>query len=318
MYHPYFRGKQFELIAIRETAELMAEVGFVPIISPVRAQIRGLKKALDAICDAGGSAIVIVNPKYGDLTEDRTIVLEMLDADFGGNENLMAGVLLTGELTSHDVIQILNEVGDRPIALIHNGFRQPNALLDEIEGFDNISTSIFIEDDCGKLYQRKFESHSDKTLIRDGFERRRNRDHPEIEFFSDLHITYGYEGVSGFGDFLIVGDNYSESGGPAYTIAIHLTYLDDEQDNAMFVRHFLSIRQDTPKDPGGKFGEALNKLIAVLDSEDSQIFEGTAIAEFRELHRRGHFPGLGSSKKLSMIHHIETLAHYFKNAGSAD
>ena len=70
--------------------------------------------------------------------------------------------------------------------------------------------------------------------------------------------------MSGFGDFLIVGDEYSESGGPAYTIAIHLTYIDFDQDEAMHVRHFLSDRQDTPKDPGGKFSEALTKLVCVL------------------------------------------------------
>ena len=36
MYHPYFRGKQYELITIRENAQRMAEAGFLPIIEPVR------------------------------------------------------------------------------------------------------------------------------------------------------------------------------------------------------------------------------------------------------------------------------------------
>ncbi len=35
MYHPYFRGKQFELITIREMAALLAEKNFVPVIEPV-------------------------------------------------------------------------------------------------------------------------------------------------------------------------------------------------------------------------------------------------------------------------------------------
>lgn len=62
MYHPYFRGKQFELITIREMAPLLAENDFVPIIEPVREALGGLKKTLKAVCDAGGKAIVIVNP----------------------------------------------------------------------------------------------------------------------------------------------------------------------------------------------------------------------------------------------------------------
>ncbi len=32
--------------------------------------------------------------------------------------------------------------------------------------------------------------------------------------------------------------------------------------------------------------------------------------EFRVLHETGHFPGLGYVKKLSIRHHLETLAAY--------
>lgn len=50
--------------------------------------------------------------------------------------------------------------------------------------------------------------------------------------------------------------------------------------------------------------------IAKLDSGASHILETEAIGEFRDLHAKGHFPGLGYVKKLSMKHHIETLADY--------
>ena len=58
---------------------------------------------------------------------------------------------------------------------------------------------------------------------------------------------------------LVVGDEFSESGGPAYAIAIHLTFIDPDKENEMWIHHFLSERQDTPKDPAGKFAEALAK-----------------------------------------------------------
>jgi len=66
MYYPYFRGKQFELITIREMAGLLAQKNFVPVIEPVREALGGLEKALKAICDVRGHAIVIVNPYHGD------------------------------------------------------------------------------------------------------------------------------------------------------------------------------------------------------------------------------------------------------------
>jgi hypothetical protein len=116
--------------------------------------------------------------------------------------------------------------------------------------------------------------------------------------------------MSGFGDFLIVGDVYSEGGGPAYAVAIHLTYIDADDDDVMYVYHFVSTTNDTPTDPAGKFGQALQKLIDKLDTGHSKLFETSAIKEFRDLHAKKHFPGLGYVKKLSMKHHIETLAGY--------
>jgi hypothetical protein len=168
---------------------------------------------------------------------------------------------------------------------------------------------IFFEAACGRLYRRHFTS-GQRILIRDGFQRRINREHPPVEFYSDLHVTFGDEGMNGFGDFLTVGDDYAESGGPAYAVAIHLTFIDDDNDDAMYIHHFLSDRMDTPTDPAGKFMEALDKMIDELGSEDSKIHETAAVEEFRDLHEREHFPGLGYVKKLSMKHHIETLAEF--------
>ena len=202
----------------------------------------------------------------------------------------------------------------KPIALIHAGFNEAKKFIDELDTLETICSHIFLEVKCGKLYQRKFADNGiDCILIRDGFENRRNSDHPEKEFFSDLHILYHDEHMNGFGDCLIVGDEYSDSGGPAYTVAIHLTYIDTDQDKAMFVRHFLSDRQDTPIDPGGKFIEALDKLITFLNEPSGKmVYKSSAIKEYRELHTRQHYPGLGYVKKLSMKHHIETMAHYLK------
>jgi len=119
--------------------------------------------------------------------------------------------------------------------------------------------------------------------------------------------------MNGFGDFLVVGDEFNEGGGPAYAVAIHLTYLDSDQDNVMQIYHFVSDSQDTPRDPAGKFAEALAKMISTLDQPDSKVLETDALREFRDLHDAGHFPGLGYIKKLSMNHHIETLADYLSS-----
>ena len=150
-------------------------------------------------------------------------------------------------------------------------------------------------------------------LLRDGFNKKlRNKDYPLAESFSDLHITYRDENMDGFGDFLMVGDDYSETGGPAYAVAIHLTFIDRDKDNVMQIYHFKSSRQDTAIDPAGKFAEALGEMMRYVDIPKSKVLETGAVKEFKTLHQQQHFPGLGYVKKLSMNHHIETLANYFR------
>ena len=310
MYHPYFRGKQYELITIRESAPILAAKNFVPIIEPVKERLSGLKKTLDRLCDEDARVILIMNPQIGDHSGSSAKLTEFINEHYHEQQNLICGLLLDEETSVAEAIELC-EAFDKEIALIHAGFSQAKELSKAINDFKNVDTSIFFEDHCGKLYQRHFVDHSNRILIRDGFERRRNRDYPSTEFFSDLHATFELERMGGFGDFLIVGDEYSENGGPAYTVAIHLTYIDSDKDDEMHIRHFKSDRQDTPKDPAGKFAEALEKLISALDRDDNKILETQAVVKFRELHEGGHFPGLGYVKKLSMKHHIETLAKFF-------
>jgi hypothetical protein len=309
MYHPYFRGKQYELITIRETAELLAASRFVPIIEPVKETLGGLERTLKAVCDADGKVVVIVNPYHGDHREDGVGISALLQEGYLGNDSIGVGVLLKEDMTLAEAMACCARHQAHQLTLVHAGFTQAKALADALSDEELITRNVFFEAHCGKLYRKHFQG-TERILLRDGFQRRRNRDHPPVELFSDLHVTYQEEGMNGFGDFLIVGDDYSESGGPAYAVAIHLTFIDPDQDDAMFIYHFVSTRQDTPTDPAGKFAEALTKLILKLDSGKSKLLETTAITEFRDLHAKRHFPGLGYVKKLSMKHHIETLAAF--------
>jgi hypothetical protein len=306
MYHPYLRGKQYELITVRETAPLLAAASFVPIIEPVKETLNGLQRTLQAVCDADGSAIVIVNPHHGVHAEDGESISDLLRTNFLDRPKISAGVLLKKGMTVDEAIACCDAHDGHDMALIHAGFTDAKGLADGLGSKMEEMRHVFFEPYCGKLYRKHF-ADAWRILLRDGFQRRRNRDYPAVELFSDLHVTYEEEGMDGFGDFLIVGDDYSESGGPAYAVAIHLTFIDPTKDNAMYIYHFVSESQDTPTDPAGKFSEALELMMKKLAEANHHIFESTAVVEFRDLYERGHFPGLGYIKKLSMKHHIETL-----------
>jgi hypothetical protein len=309
MYHPYFRGKQYELITVRETAPMLAAAKFVPIIEPVKESLGGLQRALQAVCDAEGEAIVIVNPYHGDHAEDGESISDLLQRTYLDREEIAAGILLKEDMTLREALALCEGHEDHDMALVHAGFADARGLVDALGERVREMRHVFFPE-CGLLYRRHFRGGR-RILLKDGFKRRRNRDYPPVEPFSDLHVTFDEEGMDGFGDFLIVGDEYAETGGPAYAVAIHLTFIDPTKDDEMFIYHFVSERQDTPTDPAGKFAEALDAMMQRLARPNHHIFESSAVTEFRDLHRRGHFPGLGYVKKLSMKHHIETLNDYF-------
>jgi hypothetical protein len=312
MYHPYFRGKQYELITVREMASLMKELDFRPIIEPVREGLNGLEKALKAVTDVDGKAIIIVNPHHGDLSDDGASLTKLLKEKFLDLPGISAGILLKTDMSAAEALDLYEDHAGHSPVLIHAGFTNAKTLLEGLGKPTKSQCHTFIDGLSLELYQRQFKG-AHRVLIRDGFKRQRNADYPPVEAFSDLHAVYEDKNMDGFGDFLIVGDDFSEGGGPAYAVAIHLTFIDPDQFDSMFIYHFISDTQDTPKDPAGKFAEALAKMMKTLKKPGCKVLETNAVKEYRELFAKGHFPGLGYVKKLSMNHHIETLAQYFKS-----
>lgn len=316
MYYPYFRGKQYELLLLKEQAGLFNEKSITPIIEPVKKNMASLQRSITELVKNETNFILIVNPSLGDFSKGANpdvvsdLVDKLLRIDIGSilnnDKSITLGYLLEPKSNLSDFKDFLEKYKKYNIALVHNGFPKAKQIKELIEG-SNIVTNIFLEDTCSKLYRKKFED-GERVLIRDGFKKKSNRGYDYMEHFSDLHVTYDEEKMTGFGDFLIAGSDYSESGGPAYAVAIHMTYIDDEEDNDMFVKHYVSDRNSTPDDPGGKFLEALRKLHN--DVDEQQIEVTSAVKEYMKLYDQEHYPGLGYAKKLSMLHHIEVIANF--------
>jgi hypothetical protein len=148
------------------------------------------------------------------------------------------------------------------------------------------------------------------VLLEDKFKpQEKNADYLDIpdEFFSDDYRYYAEDGFVGFGDYLTIGNDFTTSGRQPYAIAIHLTYV--RENGEIWVRHFVSDSNSDRTDVAGKFGEALDKLIEFINERNITTH---AANEFRMLHEKGHYPGLGSLKKLSIMNHIE-LVHDLLN-----
>jgi len=313
MYYPYLRGKQFELILLRENATLLAESKIYPIIEPVKSNFSALIRAMGTVNEEGLECTIIVNPKAGRKPPSTERILrELIDDAFEGFKNISIGYMLHAESTLSELTALLKKYRKRNFTILHSGYTNGKKLASHIEEHKNIKTHVFMEGFAGKLYQKQLKKDGIKrVLIRDGFKaQQKNSLYPRHEHFSELHITYkDEEGMDGFGDYLTVGSGYTETGGPAYAVAIHLTYLDDED---MFIYHFVSDQTKSPADPGGKFLEALSKLVKKVNASNSNIYRSRACKEYLKLFAQQHYPGLGYVKKLSMQHHIELIADYIE------
>jgi len=314
MYYPFLRGKQYELVLLRDNASFLREHKIHPIIEPVKSSTTALRKVITALIQEGVEHTLIVNPQVGDYRSLDILPSDFLDEIMRDNTVTSCGYLLHAETDITDFENFLIETNSCTITLIHYGFSNGRELATLIDGQDKVIRHVFIEDRASKLYQRQFKQRGvQRILIRNGFRvQKKNSQYPPSEHFSDLHITFPDEGMDGFGDFLMVGDEFRESGGPAYAVAIHLTYIDNVKDEDMFIFHFISDQTDSPTNPGGKFLEALEKMIIEYKKTNTKIFKSRAVQEYLRLYDTKHYPGLGYVKKLSMQHHLELIADYIK------
>jgi hypothetical protein len=308
MYFPYLRAKQYELIALKELGSILVanKAKISPIIEPVKDSAT-FKSTLSDLRAKNINFNVVINPKVGDMQNATTNILTILNKELSGYKNFQLGIIIAANENYSNLISSLKKYSSvfHKLTLIHIATNENVEKI--VAEFDSIIPVKYNVVYFGKTNRRYYRKFKEKTIVEldDYFKvQQKNADYKEVEDsnFSEEHKFYSKDGFIGFSDFLTIGDNYTESGFLPYAIAIHLSYSDDE--NSIRIKHFVSDSNDDTSDIAGKFEEALNKLVAWCNSTH---FSTHAVESFKKLHETGHFPGLGSVKKLSIMNHIELV-----------
>ncbi len=121
-------------------------------------------------------------------------------------------------------------------------------------------------------------------------------------------ILQGYDSFLGFGDYSVIGKDYLETGFAPYAVAIHIVYF--ANDKSLRVHHFVSDSNEDIKNPAKKFYQAVKKLAKWCDKNDTMQTMGLKV--FLGHYKNQTYPGLGSVKKLSLMHHLELVSKYLK------
>ncbi len=307
MYFPYLRGKQFDLLALKELMGLMYErKGLIsPIIEPVK-ESSTLTSIISDLSRRNINFSIVINPKVGDLTKKTENILNTLQKKLTKGSDYQIAVLVEPKTNYKNLLEnvLAFELEPKGFTFIHNEIEDNiENILRKFSEFFPIINNVINFKRTNRRYDRKFQLGT-KVSLDDYFVcQPKNADYLDQDSqFSDEHLYYKDEGFKGFSDFLTVGSNYSDGGFLPYAVAIHLSYVD--RSGAIRVKHFVSDSNSDDEDTPGKFFEANLKLVTWCDEKG---LENKAIDTFRQLNNSGHFPGLGTVKKLSIMNHIELV-----------
>jgi hypothetical protein len=307
MYFPYLRCKQFELLALRELSQRIgSSEKMSPVLEPVKRAPVTLEKGLDALTAFNVNFNLIINPSVGELSQNHGPIITLINNKLSDYGNYQIGVVINQSTDLDQIDFLLGEIQSPvPLTLIHTA--RPNnleTLLDWAEAKD-VRYNLYTENIPTRRYRGVITPET-RVILEDNFNARpKNADYLLLpdEFFSDEHLYFEDDNNVGFSDYLMIGADYIDSGFLPYAVAIHLTYI-KSTDRAIWIHHFVSDSNRDNLDVAGKFGEALQKLVAFIDEQNITT---DAANEFRDYYRRQHYPGLGTLKKLAIKNHLELL-----------
>lgn len=301
MYFPYFRGRQYELLALKELVnKQLLSKKVIPVIEPIKISSTFIS-TLQVFSDNNLKLGLVLNPQVGTLVkEPLSLLLNSI------SEAVIPSVVFNSN--AYDFIQSLDENGinkERILVILDNA----DYISSYKDAFTEVSPMYTLTTD-ERNFRRSISQN--KVLFKDYFvKQQKNADYEKKkdEPFSEDHKYYSDEGFVGFGDYSIIGNNYEEGGFSPRAVAIHIVYFDE--DSSLRIHHFVSDSNYGTEDVAGKYYEAVNKLKQWFCS-DYEKQKTLALSILLEDADNGYYPGLPTIKKLSIMHHLELMSRYLE------
>lgn len=313
MYYPYLRGKQFELLALRE----LKKVGVLPdcsnicpIIEPLKEDLSVLQTTMADLLSYGILFSLILNPYRGDFVKDQgdfadwaiNFITEL------NNPKWIPAFLVDQNINL--IKKILKKHSLDDVMLV----AQENADFDKLKSLlDSGKVKYIVSPESRTLFRRLSRQYRRIKIIRldDNFPSvKRNSDYRDTQnsknedhAFSEEHLFYKEDGFAGFSDYTLITKELSDGGALPYVVAIHLTYVGKEDE--IRVHHFLSDSNSNGRENiQKKFAEAAQKVDEFFANHRVRTSAVNVLVNYM---KEGHYPGLGSLKKLSILHHIQLV-----------
>lgn len=310
MYFPIFRGKQYELVALKEFAEAnLSSKWICPIIEPVRVLPDALVRAAGVLSTNNIGYCVVLNPEKGDfsLETNRFSIGDYLQLFQDLTIKPIPAFIADGKSAS--VIQMIesNNLSD-VMVIFEDSFDIENNYDDALCNHKNVLYVV-----CGPVDSRsnkRYLMRTGKHIIRldDNFVvRKPNEAYRGIDEdpYTEEPFYYTNDNFYGFSDYCVLPKAFVEGGTTPTAVAIHMTY--QKRSDAIWVRHFVSDEVYNKSSIRNKFEDAANKLVAFYDN----------VAPTEAVHwlmdNCNKYPGLGVLKKVTMKNHLELVTNILQS-----
>lgn len=306
MYFPLLRGKQYELVALKEFAEANPDNQYLcPIIEPVRVLPDALVRAADVLSSNGFRYCIVLNPEKGDFA------------------------LETNRFRIEDYLHLFDDIHIKPIPafiadgksaavldmIVQNGLQDAMVIFEDSFDMENMNDTALCELSavsyivCGPVDSRsnkRYLMRTGKNIIRldDNFVvRKPNTAYRGVEEdpYTEEPFYYKNDHFYGFADYCVLPKAFVEGGTTPTAVAIHLTYK--KRDDAIWVRHFVSDEAYDTRNIRDKFGNAVNKVVSFYCN-----VAHTDAAQWL-IQNSDRYPGLGVLKKITMENHMELISN---------
>ena len=310
MYYPYLRARQFELIALRELALENKLSKITPVLEPVKSGFNNLNIAHKVFQEKNQNAFLIVNPFQGEKAGDGKDILDYIYQLYDPKYIVAFHYMDNSDYINRCIKEY--NINECMIICLDN--------ISDEDGFKtlcnhvSVSHIMLLEPNKYRSLDRYIKSLNKKYIRLDDVfpKQQRNADYLDIlaHKLTEEHLFYKEDNYDGFSDFTVLTSEYIEGGSTPRAVVIHLSYLNRESENQIWVRHFTSNSNDSIANVQGKFAEAASKAVEFCNTYP---LNNSAIVELSEIYNEVRYPGLGTVKKISIKNHLLVIDNYLNN-----
>jgi hypothetical protein len=301
MYFPYLRARQFELIALRELVAEGELKNIVPVIEPVKDSFNNLDLANRLFSEKGFKSFLIVNPYEGEIAGDLELVLNYIS---NLEENSFKPAFHYSDNADY-ILRCISKYNLNDCLIIGlDKFSNEDGLMQLCKS-RQVSHVMLLDPHKYRSLDRGMKGLKKQFIRMDDVFERQDRNSQFLNIsphkFTEEHLYYTEDGYQGFSDFSVLPKEYIEGGSTPRAVVIHLTYLNRQAENQIWIRHFTSISNDSIANVQGKFAEAAWK--AVKFCAELPLLN-SATKELKRYYDDARYPGLGTVKKISLKNHM--------------